>query len=82
MVSWVGGRGIVDKNVNNDYRTPNIQCRSEIATVCGLAMTKNKNPAINGRAKHGVENPPINRGAKHFLRAQTRRGFGGKNQKT
>jgi len=28
--------GIVDKNVNNDYRTPNIQCRSKIATaLCG-----------------------------------------------
>jgi len=25
--------GIVDKNVNNDYRTPNIQCRSKIATA-------------------------------------------------
>jgi len=25
--------GIVDKNVNNEYRTPNIQCRSKIATA-------------------------------------------------
>jgi len=27
------GAGIVDKNVNNEYRTPNIQCRSKIATA-------------------------------------------------